>query len=548
MTVARAFGVAVVGVVGHIVEVEADLASGLPALTLVGLPDTALLESRDRLRAAVVNSGVAWPSRRITLNLSPASLPKAGSGFDLPLAGALLAAAEMVPAAGLARRVLVGELGLDGQVRPVRGVLCAALAAARSGRNRLVVAAVNAAEAGLVPAVTVECVHSLRGLLALLRGEPPGADGAWGEPLPTGAPRRVTSPGCLAGVSGVSGVSEANLDAADAAPPDPTAAAVAVPDLRDVAGQPLARRAVEVAAAGGHHLAVIGPPGAGKTMLAARLPGLLPDLDRRSALEVTAVHSVAGILPPGSPLIVRPPFADPHHTASVAAIVGGGSGLPRPGAASIAHRGVLLLDEAPEFGRGVLEALRQPLESGTITVHRAAGAVRFPARFLLVIAANPCPCGAGGPRLCCTCPSTVRRRYLARLSGPLLDRVDLQISVEPVSVGALTDDTGLAEDSATVLTRVVAARARTARRLAGTPWRTNADVPGAELRRRFPISGPVLAPVRRLLQIGALTARGHDRVLRIAWTLADLAGEARPGPAQVAEALVLRGGSSGAAA
>ena len=512
MPLGRSLSVGVVGIAGHLVEVEADLATGLPGMALIGLPDTALSEARDRIRAAVVNSGETWPSRRITVGLSPAALPKRGSGFDLAIAVAVMAAAGAIPAPALDGVVLLGELGLDGRARPVPGILPAVLAASAAGRSRVVVPAENCAEASLVPGVTVLPVRSLAALLAVLRGDPPPAEPAE-EPvdkIDTGRPER---------------------------------AALAPVDLADVVGQPVARWALEVAAAGGHHLYLSGPPGTGKTMLAERLPGLLPPLDRAAALEVTAVHSVAGVLRPGTPLVTRPPFAAPHHTATVAAIVGGGSGLARPGAASLAHRGVLFLDEAPEFRAGCLDALRQPLENGEVVLARSGGSVRYPARFLLVLAANPCPCAAATGSAC-TCAPFVRRRYAARLSGPLLDRIDLAIEVQPVSrVDLLADRTGV-EPTATVAERVAAARARAAAALAGTPWRLAVDIPSRELRRRFAPAPGAVAPLERSLRRGLLTARGVDRALRVAWTLAFLDGRDRPGSADVARAIGLRTGAA----
>lgn len=584
MPVARTHSIALVGVSGHPVRIEADIQNGLPGLLLVGLPDTALREARDRIRAAVVNSAEQWPQRRITVGLSPASLPKRGSGFDMGIAVSILAAAGTVPAAAIDGVAFVGELGLDGQLRPVLGVLPAAAAAAAAGFRTLAVATASAPEAALVPGLRVVSAPALRPLLAWLRGggtvsgeDAPGpgcgetvtiTEGG-ADPVPLASPPPIPAagagdqpePGPPAGRAGQrvrrtgNGCGQAGASAADgpalAAPASTALAALggtvpaglggtaladarpaaAVLDLADVLGQAAARRAAEICAAGGHHLSLLGPPGAGKTMLAERIPTILPRLDRSAALEVTAIHSVAGTLPAGCPLIIEPPFCAPHHTASKAAIVGGGSGVIRPGAASLAHRGCLFLDEAPEFGRDVLDALRQPLESGEVMVARSGLTARFPARFTLVLAANPCPCARGpSPRAACTCTPAARRRYLARLSGPLLDRVDVKVEFLPVGRAELLSDRRFTEPSAVVAARVAAARDRAAARLAGTPWRVNADVPGSELRRSFPPRPGALVSVERAMDLGQLSARGVDRVIRVAWTLADLAGKDRPGP------------------
>jgi magnesium chelatase family protein len=514
MALGRALAVAVVGMQGHLVEVEADITSGLPTFTLVGLPDTSLSESRDRVRAAAANSGHGLPLCRITVNLSPAGLPKAGTGFDLAIAAALLSATEVAPNESVRRFVHVGELGLDGRVRPVRGVLPAALAAVRGGRPDLVVSAENAQEARLVPGVRVWPVRHLTDVVVLHGGEPPAV-----EPGLDGAGSELSShPGRATGADRV------------AVPPD----------LADVIGQHEGRRALEVAAAGGHHLLMVGPPGAGKTLLAARLPGVLPDLDDDQAVEVTAVHSVAGTLDPAAGLIRRPPFESPHHTATMVALVGGGSGLPRPGAASRAHRGVLFIDEAAECSAHVLDALRQPLEHGELVIHRSHGTARFPARFQLVLATNPCPCGLSqGSGLECTCVPTVRRRYLGRLSGPLLDRVDLQVEVLAVSRADLVAE-GQPEDTATVAARVARARAVQRERLARTPWFCNGEVSGTWLRGPLKLPPAVTQDVDHALDRAQLSIRGYDRVLRIAWSICDLAGRARPDRDDVGRALMLR--------
>ncbi|WP_329040927.1 YifB family Mg chelatase-like AAA ATPase [Streptomyces sp. NBC_00178] len=528
MGFARACSVALVGVEGVVVEVQADLEPGVAAFTLVGLPDKSLVESRDRVRAAIVNSGAEWPQKKLTVGLSPASVPKSGSGFDLAVACAVLGAAERIDPAAIADVVMIGELGLDGRVRPVRGVLPAVLAAAEAGYRQVVVPEQTAGEAALVPGISVLGVRSLRQLIAVL-GDEPVPDEAVGD---LGRPDAMLAGLMVPGAGLGSGLV-----------PLPADGAGHRPDLADVAGQARARTALEVAAAGGHHLLLSGPPGAGKTMLAERLTAILPPLTRRESLEVTAVHSVAGILPPGEPLIGRAPYCAPHHSATMQSLVGGGNGLPRPGAVSLAHRGVLFLDEAPEFSGRALDALRQPLESGHVVVARAAGVVRLPARFLMVLAANPCPCGrhtlAGSG---CECPPSAVRRYQARLSGPLLDRVDLRVEVEPVSRADLMGGGGRGESSAEVAARVLQARVRAAERLAGTPWTTNSEVPGHELRTRLVAAPGALAAAERDMERGALTARGLDRVLRVAWTVADLRAADRPDATDVAVALELRTG------
>lgn len=528
MGFARTCSVALVGVEGVVVEVQADLEPGVAAFTLVGLPDKSLSESRDRVRAAVVNSGAEWPQKKLTVGLSPASVPKGGSGFDLAVACAVLGAAERIDPRVLADLVMIGELGLDGRVRPVRGILPAVLAAADAGYEQVVVPECAAAEASLVPGVSVLGVRSLRQLIAVLADEPVPEEepDTAGRPDPLMAGLRMPGTGAATGMHSM-GAAQQDQDH----------------DLADVVGQRSARTAVEVAAAGGHHLFLEGPPGAGKTMLAERLPAVLPRLSRQESLEVTAVHSVAGLLPPGKPLIDVPPYCAPHHSATMQSLVGGGAAVARPGAVSLAHRGVLFLDETPEFGSHALDALRQPLEAGHVIIARSAGVVRFPARFLMVLAANPCPCGRFSQRdTLCECSPAAIRRYQARLSGPLLDRVDLRVEVDPVSRAELAHRGPGGESTAAVADRVRAARERAAARLAGTPWRTNSEVPGRELRNRWHAAVGAMDEAERNLERGTLTARGLDRVLRVAWTVADLVGHDRPDAMDVALALQLRTG------
>lgn len=504
VTFGRTRSVTLEGLAGALVEVEAHLSNGLPAFMLGGLPDTACAQGPGRVKAAAASIGRSLAQERITVNLSPASLPKNGSGFDLPIMVAVLAALRVVPAAKVSEVVHLGELGLDGTIRPVRGVLPAVLTAAREGCREVVVPPENAAEAGLVPGIRVHAVRHIADLVSAY-----AADG----PLALGPVSSVRLPGRRR---------------------------QPMPDLSDVIGQEEARTAVELAAAGGHHLFLVGPPGSGKTMLAERLVSVLPALTREQSIDVLAVRSLLGVSADELEIGGAPPFVAPHHTASQAAIIGGGSGVVRPGAISQAHHGVLFLDEAPEFRTGALQSLRQPLEAGLVVVSRARASVHFPARFQLVMAANPCPCGLGfGKGGECLCRPMAKRAYIGKLSGPLLDRVDLQVQVPAVTRSSLSGEPG--ESSAAVAERVRAARAAQGRRWADTPWSLNSQVPGAWLRRgsgRLPRS--VTADIDTALDRGHLTLRGYDRVLRVGWTVADLAGRPVPTRGDLGLALTLR--------
>ena len=497
---ARVRAAAILGIDAYPVDVEVDLANGLPSFSTVGLPSNAVREARERVTAALLNSGFEFPLKRITANLAPADVPKGGTAFDLAIAIGILAASGQCDGGALSRGLVLGELGLEGALRPVRGALSLVACAKALGAEWVVLPAPNAGEGGLVDGVEVLAADSLRAVVDHFGGT-------------RRLGRRVAAA--------------------------PVREAGSAPDFAEVRGQSLPKRAIEITAAGGHNLLMVGPPGSGKTMLARRLPGIMPLLTHDESIEVTKIHSVAGLVSGDGRLIVERPFRAPHHTVSDAGMTGGGT-HPRPGEVSLSHRGVLFLDELPEFRRNVLESLRQPVEDGVVTLSRAAFTVSYPARFMLVAAMNPCPCGqAGHPGRACTCSPDRVKGYRSRVSGPLLDRIDLQIEVPAVpwtDLGSLT----AAEPSAAIRERVDQARQRQRARFGGQAFGTNAELRGGAIDRWCGADRDGRSLLGRAVERYALSARAYVRVLKVARTIADLEGSETVRGPHVAEAIRYR--------
>jgi magnesium chelatase family protein len=501
-SLAFALTAAMLGIDGYIVRVEADSSPGTPAFAIIGLPDRALGEARERVRSAIFNCGFAYPAGRLLINLSPADIRKEGPAFDLPIALALLAIEEQVDRLRLSEFVALGELALDGAIRGARGILPMVIGARNAGLRKLMVPAANAREAALVEGLEIYALHSLSDAVAVLRGHGDKFRHA-GKPAPYDAR------------------------------PD------ALGDFSDVRGQSGAKRALEIAAAGGHNLLLVGPPGCGKTMLARRLPSILPPMPVGEALEVTKIYSVAGLLPPDTGIVATRPFRAPHHTISHTALAGGGV-VPRPGEISLAHNGVLFLDEIAEFARAALEIMRQPLEDGAVTLGRASGTLTYPARFALIASMNPCPCGFRGTRTRdCRCDDAAVARYVDRLSGPLLDRIDVHVEVASVGFDEMLAR-GSGEPSAAIRPRVERARALQQQRYAGSGVFANAAVPARDVRRYCSLEPEAAALFREASLRGHLSARALDRISRVARTIADLEGAKTIATAHLAEAIGYR--------